>query len=105
MVLAASNPSAMSSEALSRYAEHLGLVFQMQDDYLDHYANNDLLGKGRASDLANKKTTFASLYSQDELLQLIKQQFLDAKKALHPLGDMANHLLILTDSLYQRCAL
>ncbi|MBA2651390.1 MAG: polyprenyl synthetase family protein [Tatlockia sp.] len=104
MVLAASNPSALSSEALTRYAEHLGLVFQMQDDYLDHYANKDLLGKGRASDLANQKMTFASLYSQDELLQLIKQHFIDAKETLHPLGEKATNLLALTEALYQRSA-
>src|SRR5262249_48398568 len=54
MVLAAAfNPSASTVNALRSYASHLGLVFQMQDDYLDYYAKNDVLGKGRASDAAN----------------------------------------------------
>lgn len=102
MVLAATNPSASNFEALSRYASCLGLVFQMQDDYLDCYAQLDTLGKGRASDLANKKMTFANLYSKEELSQLIDNYFLDAKRALLPLGSKAVNLLALTDFLHQR---
>lgn len=102
MVMAATTPSSTSSMALSAYANYLGLVFQMQDDYLDHYAKVDILGKGRASDLANKKITFSSLYSQDELLNNIDQRFSAAKEALRPLGQQANHLLALTETLHQR---
>ncbi len=102
MVTAATNPAASSARALGAYATYLGLVFQMQDDYLDHYAKSDILGKGRASDLANKKITFASLYSQDKLLGLINQHFMDAKEALRPLGQKASDLLALTDALHQR---
>lgn len=100
MVVAAVEASNLHAEALINYASYLGLVFQMQDDYLDHYA--DILGKGRASDLINQKITFASLYSQNELLQLIDQYYINAKEALNPLGEQANALLAFTDSLHQR---
>lgn len=102
MVLAAAQPSEMVINALSTYASHLGLVFQMQDDYLDCYADINALGKGRASDLANQKMTYCSLYSKKELVNLINRYFQEAKNALNPLGQQAADLLALTDSLHQR---
>lgn len=102
MVLAASAPSASTANALRSYATHLGLVFQMQDDYLDYYAKGDLLGKGRASDAANQKLTFTSLYSQTELFDLIAHHFKLAKDALTPIGTLGNDLLLFTDSLHLR---
>ncbi|ARG98159.1 polyprenyl synthetase family protein [Legionella micdadei] len=102
MVIAASHSTTASAEALRDFGKHLGFVFQIQDDYLDHYAKTDLLGKGRASDLANQKITFASLYSKDELCNLINVHFQFAKDALIALGEQANDLLALTDYLHQR---
>lgn len=40
-----STPEAYQS-ALRTYANHIGLVFQMQDDYLDYHAPAEFLGKG-----------------------------------------------------------
>jgi farnesyl diphosphate synthase len=87
---------------LQSYATHLGLVFQMQDDYLDEYGPLELLGKGRASDSANKKITFASLYTQKNLFELITHHFQLAKDALVPFQSQANDLLSLTNYLQQR---
>lgn len=84
---------------LEQFANLLGLVFQMQDDYLDQYAKNDPLGKGRASDLANEKTTFASLYSQSDLLARINQYYQDVRDSLSLYGDKAQSLHELIDSL------
>ncbi|KTC86080.1 MULTISPECIES: polyprenyl synthetase family protein [Legionella] len=102
MVVAASEPAEIAVKALRDFAGHLGFVFQIQDDYLDHYAQTDLLGKGRASDLANQKMTFASLYTQEELGHLIDHHFQLARDALMPLGHQAEHLLALSDYLHQR---
>lgn len=102
MVLAASEPSVEASNALRQFATHLGLVFQMQDDYLDRYAPLDLLGKSRASDTANEKTTFATLYSQTELAALITHHFEETKNALHVFSTNANALKHFVDSLHQQ---
>lgn len=102
MVLAAATPSIELKKALQNYALHLGLVFQMQDDYLDYYGENNALGKGRASDNANQKQTFASLYPKDALLELVNEYFHLAKDALAPLGNKARHLINLTNSLQAR---
>lgn len=97
MVIRAGNPSPAEAKALEQFAYHLGLVFQMQDDYLDKY-NDATLGKGRASDEANQKTTFATLYEKKELLQLIIEHFQEAQEALSVFGERAS---ILKDFIYQ----
>lgn len=101
-VLAATTPAEQNKKALQNYANHLGLVFQMQDDYLDEYGPVELLGKGRASDSANKKITFASLYTQENLFELITHHFQLAKDSLAPFQSQANDLLTLTNYLQQR---
>lgn len=102
MVLHAGQPMPSTAQALNQYAHILGLVFQMQDDYLDRYGENDTLGKGRSSDSANKKTTFATLYHQNELIQLIDEQFILAEKILTNVGQRTNDLLNFTHYLHQR---
>lgn len=103
MVIAASNnPAPEAIQALRTYAGHLGLAFQMQDDYLDYYAHPDLLGKGRASDISNEKMTFAACFSQVELIELIDKYYKSAEKALNYFGNKTNKLQQLIDALKQR---
>ena len=99
MTLAAGLPSEETVSALRDFARHFGLVFQMQDDYLDHYGQ---LGKGRASDSVNHKTTFANLYEKEQLSKLIAQHFDQAKHALAIFGSKGNALHALLNDLQQR---
>ncbi len=102
MVLAAApDTTAAVQQSLRSFAAHLGLVFQMQDDFLDHYAA-EVLGKKQSSDLANQKTTFATLYSREDLAQLVNDEFQLAYDALVIFGDKAKSLLSLTQQLHQR---
>ncbi len=100
-VLAAGSATPERTDALRQFATHLGLVFQMQDDYLDKYSNSNL-GKGRASDAANQKITFANLYTQEALLSLINDHFEQARQSLGVFAQDADDLLALTRSLQQR---
>jgi len=102
MVIAASNPSPIAAEALQQFATHLGIFFQMQDDYLDHYGDTDSLGKGRSSDIANAKQTFADLYDKDRLAALIEDQITEAHRALSAFGDRADNLKALLLDLQER---
>lgn len=103
MVFAAQNVEDHALHAALRtYAQHIGLVFQIQDDYLDRYAPNNILGKSHSSDLANDKTTFASLWSQTELEQKISMHYEQALACLQPFAFAATHLLALTQQLQSR---
>lgn len=104
MVLAASTPPLSEAMALREFGLALGLVYQMQDDYLDKYAQVDELGKRRASDMANQKNTFASLYNEPELAQLITQHFKKVHHALACFGERASALNYFIEYLFLRTA-
>lgn len=74
MPLQASEASIHSQHILSHFAKHLGLVFQIHDDYLDRFGAH-ALGKGRSSDTANNKFTFADKYNQSTLWALIQDHY------------------------------
>jgi len=48
-------------EALRRYAGHVGLAFQIQDDVLDVVSDTATLGKPQGSDQVQNKPTYTSL--------------------------------------------
>ena len=91
--------------AFRTYARHIGLVFQMQDDYLDRYAPANILGKGRSSDLANEKTTFATLFTQHQLEEEIAVHYQIAMDALKLFDKKAIALMELTQQLQNRSKL
>ena len=102
MILHAGTPKPSAAHALKKFAEHLGLVFQMQDDYLDLHDQNFNIGKNRSSDLVNQKITFATLYTKDELLENITYHFEKAKQQLNYFGERANLLINFINSIQQR---
>ena len=77
---------------LDRYAEELGLVFQIVDDVLDVTATSEQLGKPAGSDESNDKTTFVTLYGLEGAEQLAREHTVRAVEALAPLGEKADFL-------------
>lgn len=103
MVLAAQPlASEQTKSALTTYGKHIGLVFQMQDDYLDRYAPAQILGKGRSSDQANQKTTFATLFTKQQLEEEITIHYQIAIDSLGLFSTKAAALIELTRQLQNR---
>jgi farnesyl diphosphate synthase len=106
MVLATQQVIAPETEhALMAYANHLGLVFQIQDDYLDYYAPKSHLGKNRCSDLANEKTTYATLFTKKQLEEKITYHYEQAVKCLTLFAEKADSFIELTQQLHSRSQL
>lgn len=52
--------------ALSRWAENVGIAFQLQDDYLDTFGNPDTFGKTTGGDIVNDKKTWLLITALNE---------------------------------------
>lgn len=50
------------------YAGNVGMAFQIVDDWLDVYGEEELLGKPIGSDSQQSKTTFMSFFDKDEAM-------------------------------------
>ncbi|MBY6187038.1 (2E,6E)-farnesyl diphosphate synthase [Marinobacter hydrocarbonoclasticus] len=68
--------------ALLRFAEAIGLAFQVQDDILDITADTEQLGKPQGSDLAADKSTFPALLGLDGARDAAQTLYQDALTAL-----------------------
>lgn len=78
--------------ALTRYAENLGLAFQIIDDILDVEGDAAKIGKPVGSDQKNNKATYPALYGLDAARQRANQVASDALTALEGFGHQADFL-------------
>jgi len=89
-------------QAWQHFGQHLGLAFQIQDDYLDLYGETDVLGKAQGADLKQGKKTYATLYSQDDLWQLVQDNYQKAFDCLTFLNKRTDNLGQFIDYLSKR---
>ena len=87
--------------AAEKYAENLGLAFQMRDDILDVTATEEELGKPIGSDEEEDKTTFVSLLGIEETEKRIAALTSEAVSAVSPI-DRDGFLAALVQSLAGR---
>lgn len=60
-------------EALTIFAEKIGLAFQIQDDILDVEGTQEEIGKPVGSDVANDKTTFVSIMGVSDCRDMVER--------------------------------
>lgn len=89
-------------DGAARYAQELGMAFQIRDDMLDLESTTEELGKPVGSDAANEKTTFATLYGLDTCRRLVAEHTAAAKAALSGLFPDTGFLCALADELAAR---
>ena len=65
---------------LRNYGRLIGRAFQMQDDYLEIFSNNENMGKSLESDILLGKKTMLMIMALDENKELIDSAIHDSKK-------------------------
>lgn len=86
-VLASGHSHASLRRVLDRYAQALGLAFQVVDDILDATGDTQVLGKPAGSDLAGGKQTYVSLLGLDGARREAERLCQEAETALeHVVG-------------------
>lgn len=102
MGIACGQGSAAQIDAANRYAEAMGLAFQIRDDMLDQISTEEELGKPIGSDEQEQKTTFMSLYGLERCEQEVHALTEQAIKAVHGMFDNADFLQSLARSMEVR---
>lgn len=90
------------TKALDKYAESLGLAFQIKDDILDVTGNEGVLGKPVGSDAECGKTTFVTLLGMERASAYLLSETKKAKACLEPLGQRGKFFAELADFLLKR---
>ncbi len=85
-----------------RFAEMLGMAFQIRDDLLDIAGEASLLGKATGMDKARGKLTWPGLFGIKAAQSAVREKTDAALSALEPFGDKAAFLLETARRLLKR---
>jgi geranylgeranyl diphosphate synthase, type II len=85
-----------------RFAEELGVLFQIVDDILDVTGSDEELGKPHGSDERHGKVTYVSLFGLDEARTLAAESHRKAHEALEAVNGDPRDLSQITDFIYTR---
>jgi len=89
-------------QVLTRYAERVGLAFQIVDDILDIEGATAEMGKTAGSDLRRKKATYPAVMGLEESRRQAAHLLEEARDALRPLGEKGASLAALADFVGSR---
>ena len=87
---------------LTKFADLLGLAFQITDDILDVTSTTEELGKPVGSDAKNEKSTYVSLYGLEAAQALAAKTCDEAMQCLEPFGEKAWALREITKLMCKR---
>lgn len=88
--------------ALTKFADLLGLAFQITDDILDVEGTAEEIGKPVGSDEKNHKSTYVSLYSLEGAKALAEKTVDEALQCLEIFGENADALREITKLMCNR---
>jgi geranylgeranyl pyrophosphate synthase len=100
--LSSPDTSTIQHEGLDRYAEAVGLAFQIRDDILDVEADTETLGKPQGSDQAKDKPTYTSLLGLEGAKEKARALHREALEGLSGFGDEAEPLRQLSAYIVER---
>ncbi|MDY6038095.1 MAG: farnesyl diphosphate synthase [Eubacterium sp.] len=87
---------------MTKYAECLGLAFQIADDILDVKGNSEQLGKNTGKDAERAKTTYISINGLDNSIKRLNELTDEAVEAISPYYDNAEFFRKLVRQLASR---
>lgn len=79
-------------EKLTRYAEKIGLAFQIKDDILSEEGNEEILGKPVGNDKELEKCTYISKYGLQRAKEILEKITKEAIDELREYGEKAKFL-------------
>ncbi|MBQ4466777.1 MAG: polyprenyl synthetase family protein [Firmicutes bacterium] len=100
--LSLGDPDADMTERMERYAENLGLSFQIADDILDVVGNAEELGKNVGQDQKDHKNTYTSINGLDKAYERLDELSRDALKAIEDYYDNAEFFANLINEMKNR---
>jgi geranylgeranyl diphosphate synthase type II len=87
-----------------RFADELGVLFQIVDDILDVTGSDEELGKPHGSDERHGKVTYVSLFGLERARELATESHAKARDALAEAAPGSDDLERVTDFIYTRHA-
>jgi geranylgeranyl diphosphate synthase type II len=87
-----------------RFAEELGVLFQIVDDILDVTGSDEELGKPSGSDERHGKLTYVSAFGLERARELASESHRNAREALAEADTLTDDLVRITDFIHTRHA-
>ncbi|MEK6271374.1 MAG: polyprenyl synthetase family protein [Actinomycetota bacterium] len=102
VVLVLAGPNEPDTIPYRRFAEELGVLFQIVDDILDVTGSDKELGKPHGSDERHGKLTYVSLFGLERARELAAESHRKTHDALSTVRDDPRDLSQITDFIYTR---
>ncbi len=102
VVLVLAGPNEPETIPYRRFAEELGVLFQIVDDILDVTGSDEELGKPHGSDERHGKLTYVSLFGLERARELAAESHRKAHEALSAVRGDPRDLSQITDFIYTR---
>ena len=83
------------NDLIYKLGRSIGVGFQIVDDYLDEFGNQNEIGKPVGSDLKNKKINILSILNEEECSKLIDENHTESIKIAKKIFDKENDLSLI----------
>ena len=92
------------NDLIYKLGRSIGVGFQIVDDYLDEFGNQNEIGKPVGSDLKNKKINILSILNEEECSKLISENHTESVEIAKKIFDKENDkdIFKIVDYIYQR---
>ena len=91
-------------DLIYKLGKSIGVGFQIVDDYLDEFGDQNEIGKPTGSDLKNKKINILSILDEEECLKIISENHAESLEIAEKIFDRENDkdIFKIIDYIYQR---